>query len=439
MTFYSDYLLQQQIDSGDFGGGGSGFVTGSGVFTGHSGTQIVHNVGTYNHYTLVTPAGTQDYSADDIATIGTIYVDVGVDTDIVYNTGGDSTVSGIYFHWGVTASGLTVSGVGGGSVSLDCADCTPSGLVVDDAIITNSGIFYQGIQVGSGTVYVTPEGFKLTDGTLLSTSADVVSEEQHVTTSGDIIDYVDAQPSSYILTGEYSGRPSATSYSGSIYIPTDGYYAAISDGSAWNVNIDGFKCTNPPDASSLTFVAYTNTNTLIDDGDGLLATVTGTNVTNEREWMYLTSVPSTPYVFEVGFDILYVHGSKYTELGLYWSDGTSNPAFQRNTVQTDDNGRRDMVCVINSDLDSWQSTVEERITDMEFTKRGRFFFKLEDDGSDRVFYFSSDCRNWILGTSTSHSQYFTPTHIGFGGQQSSTAVATDTIRLVAKIFHWELG
>ena len=195
MTYYSDKLLQEQLTDhflnhpAGTGGGGSGFVTGSGMFSGHTGTTIIHNIGLSNHCTLVTPGGGSAYDADTISKIGNIYVEYGSDQDIVYNTGGTLS-SGISFIWAATASGVTISGA--------CAECTDDGLIIIGNVTAASGIFTDGIQVGSGTVYMLPDGFKLSDGTVISTANDLgaagdVTQEELTTTSGAIVSYVNEQ------------------------------------------------------------------------------------------------------------------------------------------------------------------------------------------------------------------------------------------------------
>jgi hypothetical protein len=86
-------------------------LSGNDVFTGHIGTSLLHNLGVLDHTIFVTPASSGTYNSDTIATIGNVYVQIGLEYDTVYNTGGP-TSSGIPFVWGIT-----VSGGGGGSGS----------------------------------------------------------------------------------------------------------------------------------------------------------------------------------------------------------------------------------------------------------------------------------------------------------------------------------
>jgi len=92
-----------------------------------------------------------------------------IDTEIsTISGGGDvttdmlTTTSGDIVSY-IDAQLLTVSGGG-----LACAACTSSGLVVDNAIIAPSGIFTEGIQVGSGTVRITGDGITFPDNSIIT-------------------------------------------------------------------------------------------------------------------------------------------------------------------------------------------------------------------------------------------------------------------------------
>jgi hypothetical protein len=71
-----------------------GPTVGSGTFS-VSGTEIVHNLGTTSHVINVTAAGADDYNAEIVSSLGTVYVKKGTNSDWVYKTGdADSDVLG---------------------------------------------------------------------------------------------------------------------------------------------------------------------------------------------------------------------------------------------------------------------------------------------------------------------------------------------------------
>jgi hypothetical protein len=82
----------------------NGNIFGTGSFY-YGGAAITHNLGTTSHYVCVTPADTGGFNELLIASIGEVYVQKGLDQDIVYHTGGEG-VNGVKFDWDVIKHGL---------------------------------------------------------------------------------------------------------------------------------------------------------------------------------------------------------------------------------------------------------------------------------------------------------------------------------------------
>lgn len=164
--YISDYYTRAEVDQLVVSSSGSGPVTGSGVFTGDVGTAIYHYLGTPYHFTGIQPAHADLFDIDQISKIGTVYVDLGSQYDTVYNTGGP-TSSGIPFVYFSTVSGAG-GGSGGSATSLDCAVCDGDNLTVTHTLTAVSGVFTQGIQVGSGTLYMDSDGIDFPDGSRLT-------------------------------------------------------------------------------------------------------------------------------------------------------------------------------------------------------------------------------------------------------------------------------
>ena len=190
---------------------------GTGIFV-DGGFQITHNIGTDDHHTDVALAGNGPFDAELIASVGDIYVQIGQNTDIVYNTGGPPAY-GITFYWestydadiSLTSYGDEVRrGIGTFSVS---GTQIIHGLSVDHftSIIPSSNAPYSDYQTASvGNIYVQigeledtvyntggppSEGIPFywevtSSGSMVG---DYVSFEQLVTMSGSIIAYVDQQ------------------------------------------------------------------------------------------------------------------------------------------------------------------------------------------------------------------------------------------------------
>lgn len=98
------YIDGSEIE-GTATGTASGIVHGESTFNSINGRTITHNLGTTDHFTVVMPEGLHDFNRRDIASIGGVFVKLGADQDIVYNTGGPRSV-GVKFYWQSTLSGV---------------------------------------------------------------------------------------------------------------------------------------------------------------------------------------------------------------------------------------------------------------------------------------------------------------------------------------------
>jgi hypothetical protein len=260
--------------------------------------------------------------------------------------------------------------------------------------------------------------------------------------TGDLfISYGSSTPSEMspfpsILTASQASRPT-TATQGSLFIPTDGYYQSIYNGSGWDTYVGGFKCINPPDPSALTAVNFGSAATLVDDSDGLLATMMGTNSTGYSAVLALVSVPSAPYRFIVGIDLWYLHPTRSSMFGICITDGTSNPKIMPFRADQATRGLS-LNIITNSNLTTWQSTRYDNYAPPPITSC-RFFLQIYDDATSRNFMLSKNGTNWQTLYSCSRTDYLTPTHCGLFMDQGAEVVATNTIRVQAKIFHWYLG
>lgn len=201
-------------------------LTGSGNFTGYSGTLIQHDLNALNHSLNVIPGGGGGLSGEEVLTIGEIYVTTGLNQDLVYNTGGEASYN-LPFIWtaSVTGPGNILYEIAGEEL-FPCIDCgaeglTVSGIVtatsgvfdnvaVNDTLTAASGVFTEGIQVGSGTITITITGdaINLPDGSITSSS-----------TQGVIIP-------DYLIPSDYSPPAFQWKDAGSLTIPKGRYYKA---------------------------------------------------------------------------------------------------------------------------------------------------------------------------------------------------------------------
>lgn len=80
----------------------SGHAVGHNFFS-TSGTSVTHNLGTVDHFLTVVPAGTSAFNEYEIASVGNVYIQLGLNDDTVWNTGG-AMADGIQFFWEASTS-----------------------------------------------------------------------------------------------------------------------------------------------------------------------------------------------------------------------------------------------------------------------------------------------------------------------------------------------
>jgi hypothetical protein len=252
-----------------------------------------------------------------------------------------------------------------------------------------------------------------------------------------------------VLSGSFSARPEAgTVASGSLYLPTDGYYPAISNGSTWGIYaVPGFKATNPPAPASFTNLNFGSYISLQQDGDGLLFTFLGDgNGTNYAAASVVEIPASTPYSLVIGVEILsWYYATNAGFIGLCITNGVESNS-QLFTYYFFLNGHNSWALYGQKWTlpTTWVSTPINPGTTVAppFSMSGRFFMKLTDDGVNLLFYVSKDGKTWDAfpaALSVGRTSYVTPSYIGLFTGHGNASVLTTLTRMRAKIFHWSLG
>jgi len=167
--------VDNQIATVSGGGSEVARIHGTGNFS-TDGYNINHNIGSLDHTTNITIASTESFNEYETASVGNIYVKIGYDIDIVYNTGG-VTSSGIAFYWeslydapydGTVLRGTSSFSVSGTELVHDLGidhftTVIPAGTSTYNEEETASiGVIY--IQVGSGSDMVYNTGGETSDG-----------------------------------------------------------------------------------------------------------------------------------------------------------------------------------------------------------------------------------------------------------------------------------
>lgn len=243
-----------------------------------------------------------------------------------------------------------------------------------------------------------------------------------------------------VLYDTQANRPAAADNDGVLFMPTDGYYPSISNGSTWDVYaVPGFKATNPPAYNTLTKVGSASGDTLVADGDGLLLTSMGHNSGSvDQGTCFVVSAPAAPYTLTVGLEVTVLYPASWSTVGLTLVDGTSNPKRANLSVGYGSSAPLYINIAKWSSLTSWSANYVETVMGLPFSS-GVFFLRIQDDNTNRNYLYSKDGRNWQTVYSVGRTDFLTPTHVGLEVRQYAGSVPTSKIRSQAKIFHWSLG
>lgn len=240
-----------------------------------------------------------------------------------------------------------------------------------------------------------------------------------------------------VLYDTQTNRPAANTVAdGTLFVPTDGYPLAISNGSAWQVFVDGYRCTNPPAVGDFTGINNGAETTFAADGDGLALSQMGTNLATALYVAYVKALPAAPYALTVGIDVAYLHPIAVSAFGIVLTDGT-NPATSKVTDFLW-NTTPNWVIAKMANMTAGHVAYTQGVPSFSMNT-ARMFLRLRDDNTNRYYEISNNGRNWGTIYSVGRTDYLTPTHGGLIIGQSTTAVATNVLRSQMNIFHWSLA
>jgi hypothetical protein len=248
-----------------------------------------------------------------------------------------------------------------------------------------------------------------------------------------------ANNTSSILTGSQADRP-ATTRSGILYVPTDGGYESVFDGSSWSTYVDGYKCGKPPVLSTMSGINLSSITSFTAISDTWVVTQSGIGSGSEWSAGYVTALPSPPYRFEVGIEPIYVWHSSWSYFGISLSNGitVSSPILTFHSAYGS-SGYNTLIGGKYNHCTSWNSGYFQAVYNTPPYNKSRIFFRFRDNGVTRFYEGSTDGVNWSPFYSVGRTDFTTPTHAGvFAGQSTNTRATTDK-RVQFKVFHWYLG
>lgn len=203
----------------------------------------------------------------------------------------------------------------------------------------------------------------------------------------------------------------------------------ICNGSEWIWRHSQFGMIAPPVLAGTSWFNQTSA-TFDQDGAGALLTGTAAGGGVKNIQARVMAVPDTPYM-QVGCFEGYQTGSNYVEIGMLWSDGTNAASSKIVTTA--------LVTVNTNYLTFHQKYTNATtfpntgysVTNLSIPGSG-FCLALQDDGSTRTVAISHDKATWAVFGSEAHTDYLTPTHIGFY-VNSNESGKIPKLRVV----HWE--
>lgn len=229
-------------------------------------------------------------------------------------------------------------------------------------------------------------------------------------TSGDISaqdvrDFlVSAIGANVLQTGVLASLPAADQLAGDLYLPTDAPYLLRWNGSAWRpygllwpmtLLVDGdYSWVNQGSAT-------------LSVANGLAVLHNDANVNNGSWKLRVKTAPATPYTITVGFTVTGLYDN--LAAGLCWrqsSDGKLIMVNKTTASATVFATKWDSVSVAGADYNSWSTLL--------LMSRGVIWFRLADNGTNRLISFSTDGFTWQQLHSVSRTDFLTADQVGFG-------------------------
>jgi hypothetical protein len=246
-----------------------------------------------------------------------------------------------------------------------------------------------------------------------------------------------------IVTTVAASRPSASSYNGFIYVPSDGGLVQTSNGTIWSsLPLTGFQCVAPPAASTFTTANFGGgfARTLVDDSysNSLIMTETGTGSTAEVNGVAMIAYPSAPFTLTIGMQVLSNVGVGYTYAGLTIRNSSTGGFFTAPAYAWVGSSGPQLIGFHWSALNGGGTAV---YSNPIFNNVGKLFYRFRDDGTYRYAEISDDGYWWgpaFNASNWSNTDFITPNQIGLLSGQSVNSVVNGIVRARYRIFHWSV-
>jgi hypothetical protein len=227
------------------------------------------------------------------------------------------------------------------------------------------------------------------------------------------------------LSDVHANRPAAAfANEGDLYLPTDGFTIARSDGSAWLPYGPLFPVTAPPttgwaavNQGGATITTTRDAITIKDPG----------RASGESLRIYKRTAPGTPYTATFGLQHNFMLNRGNLRLGVCF--------------RTSGNSKLTTFAFLNNQIrvDRWTS---ETVFFSNVTSNFQYlgmpqWFRLEDDGTNIAFYLGSDPYNFVKLYSEVRSNFSTPDEVGIFTNANENTVQSFPYDLFATLFHFK--
>lgn len=234
-----------------------------------------------------------------------------------------------------------------------------------------------------------------------NTSGDISAQDVR-----DVLVSVDGENS--VQTGTFASIPVTGQKTGDLYVPSDGFCVYRWSGTAWVPWGPTFALREP----TLETWAW------INQGSASIATTNGgihlsctSNGGTHSHSIRKKSAPSTPYKCDFAFLPL-LHISQYSLCGLVWRQSSDGKIVTMN-VRNDSGQFQFEVVKYNAATGNPTANYVSNSQALHVLHGSPMFWRLEDDGTNRVASVSRDGRNYTPVHTVGRTDFMTADEVGF--------------------------
>lgn len=216
-----------------------------------------------------------------------------------------------------------------------------------------------------------------------------------------------------IKYGTYANLP-ATCNAGDLYYSSDHpHYFIATATNTWQTFFQGVPVTVP---TASNFSTQVNIGSATFTQIGKFAVLTDPR-TSGGYAIFLKSLPSAPYTIETSFSA-HMNASNYRECCLILRSSSTSRFISFSWVSNAvDTGTIGLAKFTNETSYNSSYTPTDPFRSAYYPL---IHFKIVDNGTNRIYYYSLDGYNWIQLLSTTNTDWTTPNQIGFGSQAASS-------------------